>query len=175
MLVGLPLGVAKTLVQIAERVKKEKYDGKRRYSEFFGEVVVSAKSMRLDSIPGLLSQEYKSNQDEEIEDDEEKDIDVEFLPMNDFPPLMHPHPSSKIIMVRPCYKVIYDQLLDFVKNESPQTLQSLVTLELESQDSISTASIVLSKMGPMEEILSLTLEIIFIAIISKRENLENLI
>ena len=78
MFVGLPLGVAKTLVQIAERVKKEKYDGKRRYSEFFGEVFVSNTSMRLDSIPGLLSQEYKSNQDEEIEDDEEKDIDVEY-------------------------------------------------------------------------------------------------
>jgi hypothetical protein len=134
--VGLPLGVAKTLVQISERMVKEsvavemkKYAGrKRRYSEFFGEVFVSAKSMRQDSIPGLSLQEYKSNQDEEIEDDEEKDIDFEFLTMNDFPPLMHPQPSSKIIMVRPCYKVIYDQLLEYVMNESPRYLGENLTV-----------------------------------------------
>jgi hypothetical protein len=93
---------------------------KRRFSEYFGEMVVSEKSMRLDAIPGLLFQGNKRDDDDEIEDVKEKAIEFEFLTMNDFPPLMHPEPSSKIIMVRPCYKVIYGQLLEYLRSDSPR-------------------------------------------------------
>ena len=91
-------------------------------------MVVSEKSMRLDAIPGLLFQGNKRDDDDEIEDVTEKAIEFEFLTMNDFPPLMHPQPSSKIIMVRPCYKVIYGQLLEYLRSDSPRYMGENLTV-----------------------------------------------